>query len=116
MVAKNRVTEVEQFDDIMSIVTEAPCAPPKLSIPFNSTDPLSPVEYFRAETVVISTNAATRRSSVYEMLIQVCCSHLPKVYFERTETSSSLVYYEKMLAWCQIVCIKVTSHDKKKDS
>ena len=57
VVAKNRVTEVEQFDDIMSIVTEAPCAPPKLSIPFNSTDPLSPVEHFRAETVVISTNA-----------------------------------------------------------
>ena len=57
VIAKNRVTEVEQFDDIMTIVTEAPCAPPKLSIPFNSTDPLSPAEYFRAETVVISTNA-----------------------------------------------------------
>ena len=75
MLAKNRVTEVAVFDDIMSIVTEvkhsldkhfkwyilcppqAPCSPPKLSIPFNSTDPLVPAEYFRAEQIVINTNA-----------------------------------------------------------
>ena len=72
VLAKNRVTEVAVFDDIMSIVTEvkqgtgtlgnnmssqAPCSPPKLSIPFNSTDPLVPAEYFRAEVIVINTNA-----------------------------------------------------------
>ena len=42
VLAKNRVTEVAVFDDVMSIVTEAPCAPPKLGIPFNSTNPQAP--------------------------------------------------------------------------
>ena len=74
VLAKNRVTETATFDDVMSIVTEArklcyrisiylissfqaPCSPPKLSIPFNSTQPLSAPEYFRSEKVVISANA-----------------------------------------------------------
>ena len=51
--AKNRVTEVVTVDDVMVIVTSAPCAPPKIMIPFNSTDNLAPVEYFRAEKVVL---------------------------------------------------------------
>ena len=55
--AKNRVTEVTACDDVMVIVTEAPCAPPKLQIPFNSTNNMAPVEYFRADQIVISATA-----------------------------------------------------------
>ena len=55
--AKNRVTEIPTFDDVMVIVTDAPCAPPKIIIPFNSTNNLAPVEYFRADQIVISTSA-----------------------------------------------------------
>lgn len=51
--AKNRVTDIETIDDVMVIVTSAPCAPPKILIPFNSTNNLAPVEYFRAEQIVI---------------------------------------------------------------
>ena len=55
--AKNRVTEVEAFDDVMAVVTDKPCAPPKLQIPFNSTNNLAPVEYFRADQIVITATA-----------------------------------------------------------
>ena len=55
--AKNRVTDVAAFDDLMVLVTDKPCAPPKLHIPFNSTNNLAPVEYFRADQIVISTTA-----------------------------------------------------------
>ena len=55
--AKNRVTEVEAFDDVMVLVTDKPCAPPKLQIPFNSTNNLAPVEYFRADQIVITATA-----------------------------------------------------------
>ena len=54
--AKNRVTEISTFDDVMVIVTDAPCAPPKVVIPFNSTNNLAPVEYFRADQIVISAS------------------------------------------------------------
>ena len=57
VLAKNRVTEVAVFDDIMSIVTEAPCSPPKVTIPFNSTSSLGATEYFRADQIVISSKA-----------------------------------------------------------
>lgn len=50
--AKNRVTEVTTIDDVMVIVTSAPCAPPKIMIPFNSTNNLAPVEFFRAEDII----------------------------------------------------------------
>ena len=91
VLAKNRVTEVAVFDDIMSIVTEvkqgtwtlennmfsqAPCSPPKLSIPFNSTDPLVPAEYFRADQIVINTNAILNCTPVittkYKPLFCLC--------------------------------------------
>ena len=55
--AKNRVTDVPAFDDVMVLVTDAPCAPPKIVIPFNSTNNLAPVEYFRADQIVINSNA-----------------------------------------------------------
>ena len=55
--AKNRVTEIQTFDDVMVVVTDAPCAPPKLLIPFNSTNNLAPVEYFRADQIVLSASA-----------------------------------------------------------
>ena len=53
--AKNRVTSIATVDDVTIIVTEAPCNPPKLIIQFNSTKNLAPVEYYRADQVVIST-------------------------------------------------------------
>ena len=62
--AKNRVTEVETFDEIMVIVTETPCSPPKLTIPFNSTNNRAPVEYFRADQIVISSMAELNCTSV----------------------------------------------------
>ena len=51
--SKNRVTELITVDDVMVIVTSAPCAPPKITIPFNSTNNLAPVEYLRAEKIVV---------------------------------------------------------------
>jgi hypothetical protein len=54
--AKNRVTDIATVDDVMVIVTSAPCAPPKIMIPFNSTNNLAPVEFFRAEKIVVKAN------------------------------------------------------------
>ena len=44
VLASNRVTEVPVKAELMVIVTDAPCAPPRLEIPDSSSDPLSPVQ------------------------------------------------------------------------
>ena len=62
--ALNFVTEVETWDDLMVIVTSAPCAPPEVTIPINSTSGIAPLPYKMSESVSITTLAKVNCSDV----------------------------------------------------
>ena len=62
--ALNFVTEVETWHELMVIVTSAPCAPPDVTIPLNSTASLAPLKFKMSEAVVIGTLAITNCSDV----------------------------------------------------
>ena len=62
--ALNFVTEVEAWDDLMVIVTSAPCSPPEVTIPINSTLGISPLSYKMSESININTLAKVNCSDV----------------------------------------------------
>ena len=62
--AWNFVTEVETKDELMVIVTSAPCAPPEVTIPLNSTIGTTPLSYKMSESISVETLAKVNCSGI----------------------------------------------------
>lgn len=62
--ALNFVTEVETWDELTIIVTSAPCAPPEVTIPLNSTLGTSPLAHKMSSSIAISTLAKVNCSDL----------------------------------------------------
>ena len=62
--AWNFVTEIETKDELMVIVTSAPCSPPEVTIPINSTIGTFPLSYIRSESITVDSLAKVNCSGV----------------------------------------------------
>jgi hypothetical protein len=62
--AWNLVTEVEAWNDLMVIVTSAPCGPPEVTIPLNSTDGTNPLKYKMSESILVTTLSKVNCSGI----------------------------------------------------
>lgn len=66
--AWNFVTEVETMSDLMIIVTSAPCSPPEVWIPVNSTVGTTPLQFKMSESIAIETTAKVNCSGIMNTL------------------------------------------------
>ena len=62
--ASNFVTNGSITDDLMIIVTNAPCQPPTVTIPINSTTNTAPITYYRTDTISVGSKAKLNCSDV----------------------------------------------------
>jgi hypothetical protein len=62
--AWNVVTEVEAWNDLMVIVTSAPCSPPEVTIPLNSTIGTNPIKYKMSESISVTTLSKVNCSGI----------------------------------------------------
>ena len=62
--AMNFVTEMETRDELDVIVTSAPCAPPEVRIPLNSTNGLAPRSHKMSESITVKSLASIDCSNV----------------------------------------------------
>ncbi len=63
--ASNVVTEGTTKDFLLAIVTNAPCSPPAVSLPINSTSNVAPIPYMRSEQIVVESFAELDCAPVY---------------------------------------------------
>ncbi len=62
--ASNVVTYVETWDDLMVIVSGAPCRHPEVSIPSASIINVAPIPYMMSEAITVDTNTKVNCSGV----------------------------------------------------
>ena len=80
--AWNFVTEIETKDELMVIVTSAPCSPPEVTIPINSTIGTFPLSYIRSESITVDSLAKVNCSGIVSTKgseKQQCFPHLAYV-------------------------------------
>eukprot|EP00094_Tigriopus_californicus_P011733 TCALIF_11336-PA protein Name:"Similar to lov-1 Location of vulva defective 1 (Caenorhabditis elegans)" AED:0.02 eAED:0.02 QI:96/0.94/0.83/1/0.71/0.80/36/119/3138 len=99
--ASNIVTEGAVFDDLMVIVTSAPCRPPDVSIPKNSTSNLAPLEFYRSKSITVGSFAVLNCSDLVST----------KKKWEIFEADVNIVTGEEKLTLVDILSVAPDTYD-----